>query len=222
MGVFHYLYSFIRTVEFERFTSEHNPLVRVVMVRGKTILDAKTVNYSFGELHEVLRDAFDKLQFRNESLQSVLLLGFGGGSAVRLLKTKLAPSGTFTAVEIDPKMITIAKKYFPEANDTRLRFICKDAAEFVESNAEYYNLIVADIFVDEETPEHVKTKEFLTNCANRLRPRGIFIYNCLANTVPRQGKSLRFQEIFKNALPGARQIACRGNVILIFEKSGGL
>lgn len=200
-------------VEIDRSRSAVNRSLRVVARRGALRLDAESVNYSFGELHDVLRGAFDSLQLADGSLNRVLLLGLGGGSAVRLLRSKLAPGGRFRAVEVDPAVVELARKHFPEARDPAVEIVVADAAGFIHNDREFYDLILVDVFIDDVTPEPLRTVEFLRSAAGRLTPRGVLVYNCLANNSERQGEMLLFRERWRAAFGPDLEFEVHGNVV---------
>lgn len=204
----------------ERRSSAHNPVLEVVLDRGKPKLDAATVNYSFGELHDVLRSAFLQMEIPDGSLSRVLMLGFGAGSAMQLLDRKLAINGSARAVEVDPVVIELARKYFERASDPRLEIVNDDALRFIRTDADTYDLILMDIFIDDETPEHVETRECLALAAARLRPGGSLVYNRLANRVRRQAAALQFRDVFMEIFPAARVLTAHGNLVFVHTDRG--
>lgn len=211
--------SYFRPVVLERRAGEHNPTLAVVLERGLRRLDAKTVNYSFGALHEVLREGFLQLNLQNGSLDRVLMLGFGAGSAVRLLRNKLSSDGRITAVELDPVVIELARAHFPEAHDSALTIVQNDALAFIQQSRDHYNFILVDIFIDEITPGHVATREFLLACAARLAPGGVFVYNRLANQVRRMATTLEFRDLFFEVFPNGEELKAKGNLLFVYRAS---
>lgn len=123
-------------------------------------------------------------KFRIDTFQNVskiLVLGVGGGTLIELL-TKRFPYAVITAVDIDPTMIAIAKKYFGIDTYTNVRLECGDANRFVAHSAKkgpMYDLIVVDLFIGATIPEFVSSIPFLKNLHAIVRPGGYLVINYL-------------------------------------------
>ncbi len=126
-------------------------------------------------------------KFKLDSFQNVskvLVLGVGGGTVIELLTQRFLYA-VITAVDIDPTMIEIAKKYFGIDKHTNARLVRADANAFVKHSAKkgtVFDLIVVDLFIGPKIPEFVSSPLFLTNlhaiiksdghcCINYLRER---------------------------------------------------
>src|SRR5262245_5184108 len=72
----------------ERRKTPFNPLLSVVEVNGRRRLDGRTVNYSRGSLERVLARALREVRPAERRIESVLVLGFGAGSAVAVLRSE--------------------------------------------------------------------------------------------------------------------------------------
>lgn len=96
--------------------------------------------------------------------KSVLLLGLAGGSNAHLIND-LFPSSQITAVEIDPKMIDLAFKYFNLAKVRNLKIITADALDFAAnlSKNDHYDLILVDCFCGQEIPKRLESLDFFFN-----------------------------------------------------------
>lgn len=97
--------------------------------------------------------------------QHILLLGLGGGSNAELVST-LYPHAQITAVEIDPYMETIARKYFGLSKIKNLRVIICDALDYINSLSKesHYDLILVDCFVGKYIPDKFATLDFVKQC----------------------------------------------------------
>ncbi|MFP4182742.1 MAG: methyltransferase domain-containing protein [Thiohalospira sp.] len=74
----------------------------------------------------------------------VLLIGLGGGSLVRYLLARL-PRTTITAVDSDPEMPVIARRWFGLPEDPRLAVHVGDGADWLNPGADW-DLILVDAF----------------------------------------------------------------------------
>ncbi|GAB4198773.1 MAG: hypothetical protein Fur0023_00410 [Bacteroidia bacterium] len=99
----------------------------------------------------LIDSVFQKQQLKNKD---ILILGLGGG----ILANKLMKySKTLTGVEIDPRIIECAKKYFNL--HPKVKTVCEDAQWFIRKNQHTYDIIVLDVFNGEEPPAYMLTQE---------------------------------------------------------------
>ena len=84
---------------------------------------------------------------RGRAVREVLVLGVGGGAVIRMLETML-PDARFTGVELDPRHIEIAWRYFG-LDPARTRLVQADARQWVDNNRQpRFDLIIDDVFAD--------------------------------------------------------------------------
>jgi spermidine synthase len=115
----------------------------------------------------------------HENPTSVLIIGAGDGGILR--ETLKHPSvQRALLVEIDASVVERSKKYLPKVSngafdDPRAEVVIQDAAEFIKSTAESFDVIICDSS-DPTGPSAVLfTNEFYGNCKARLRVGGIFV-----------------------------------------------
>jgi spermidine synthase len=109
----------------------------------------------------------------------LLMLGVGGGQISNYLYSRF-PGLEIDAVDIDPEVIRLAKKYFGvPADDPRYRTHEADARLFVERAAPgvQWDMIMLDVFRGVFVPYHLKTVEFYQACLARLAPGGTVVAN---------------------------------------------
>src|ERR1700750_103244 len=111
-------------------------------------------------------------------IKRVLVLGLGAGSIAVYLQ-RFVPDAAIDAVELDPGVIEVAKKYFGLRESAKFRLIPSDARMFLNRHAEPYDLIFVDAFTGSYIPFHLMTKEFYQLVRNRLSPRGVAAFNFL-------------------------------------------
>ncbi|MBN8218290.1 MAG: fused MFS/spermidine synthase [Spirochaetes bacterium] len=108
-------------------------------------------------------------------LRDVLMIGMGGG----VIATPLRRLGIRTdAVDIDPRMDLLAKKYFatPEGPG---RFFAEDGRTHLERSEEKYDAVFIDVYSGESTPAHLCSVEAFRAAKARLKPEGLLILNFL-------------------------------------------
>lgn len=111
-----------------------------------------------------------------QDIKRVLILGLGGGSIATYLG-RFLPDATIDAVELDPGVIGVAKKYFGIRETSRLHLVESDARVFLNRHSEPYDLIIVDAFTGSYIPFHLMTKEFYQLVRDRLAPHGVGAIN---------------------------------------------
>jgi spermidine synthase len=111
-------------------------------------------------------------------IKRVLVLGLGAGSIPAYLQ-RFVPDAVIDAVELDPGVIEVAKKYFGLRETEKFRLIPGDARMFLNRHTEPYDLIFVDAFTGSYIPFHLMTKEFYQLVRNRLSPHGVAAFNFL-------------------------------------------
>lgn len=111
-------------------------------------------------------------------IRRVLVLGLGAGSIAVYLQRHV-PDAAIDAVELDPGVIEVAKKYFGLRETANFRLIPGDARMYLNRHPEPYDLIFVDAFTGSYIPFHLMTKEFYQLVRNRLSPHGVAAFNFL-------------------------------------------
>ena len=111
-------------------------------------------------------------------IKRVLVLGLGAGSIPVYLQ-RFVPDAAIDAVELDPGVIDVAKKYFGLRETGKFHMIPGDARMFLNRHTEPYDLIFVDAFTGSYIPFHLMTKEFYQLVRNRLSPHGVAAFNFL-------------------------------------------
>jgi len=112
------------------------------------------------------------------NIQTILVFGVGGGTVIDLL-AKHFPTAAITAVDIDPTMIAIAKKYFTIGSLPNVRMIQADAKIFVNKESKQFDLVIVDIYIGPKIPEFVSSPSFLKNLHALVRSGGFLVINYL-------------------------------------------
>jgi spermidine synthase len=109
-------------------------------------------------------------------LKKVLMLGLGGGSISTYLG-RFMPDVAIDTVEIDRRVIEVAKQYFGLRETERVRYLDGDGRVFLNRNRGLYDLILLDAYRGGFVPFHLLTKEFYTLVKQRLTPGGAVASN---------------------------------------------
>ncbi len=104
---------------------------------------------------------------------TMLLIGLGGGS---LVKQYAKNYWKVDAVEIDGKVIALAKEYF-HLQDTDGTVFETDGRQFLSSTKKKYDVILLDAFGSSSIPFHLVTREAFESIASHLNENGVFALN---------------------------------------------
>jgi len=116
-----------------------------------------------------------------DKLDKALMIGLGAGSIPTYLVRQI-PGIAVDNVELDPGVITAAKKYFGVRETSRNRLIESDGRVYLNRHPETYDLILVDAFRGGYVPFHLLTQEFYTLLKQRLEPSGVAVFNIHTGT----------------------------------------
>ncbi len=111
--------------------------------------------------------------------KSVLVIGLGGGT-VSVALQKMYPEMPIDCVEIDPAVVRVAGKFFDFIPGKKMNVFTEDGRVFVKralKQQHKYDLIILDAFDNISVPEHMTTREFLTEVKDLLQPDGVIAAN---------------------------------------------
>lgn len=176
------LISHVILILVEKEKGQINPYLKVRIEGGKYVLNSQFVNYSFGGLHSVFSKVFNKYDFSSRKVENVLVLGFGAGSVASLLRKEGQLTCPITGVEGDKVVIKLTKKYFDPEQYSPLELIHGDAFEYIMNTKNRYDIIIVDIFIEDNVPERFMKSDFIQKLNDVLSNDGILFYNKMVNT----------------------------------------
>ncbi|WP_396199660.1 spermidine synthase [Flavobacterium sp.] len=152
----------------------------MTIYNGKTLLNTKNTNYSFGSLQAILKKGLLDIGAAEISkMESVLILGVAGGSVVQTLVNDFSFTKKITGIELDSVIIHIANSYFNLDKIPNFKCVIADAEKFVQTDKNQYDLLIIDIFKDTEMPEFLFQESFITNCKRLLNKNGYILFNTM-------------------------------------------
>ncbi|HPQ09422.1 MAG TPA: fused MFS/spermidine synthase [Bacteroidia bacterium] len=139
----------------------------------------KTLDYA-----NVIDSVFSAHKWKNKK---ILILGLGGG----IIANKLSKySSEITGVEIDPRIIDCAKKYFNL--NKNVKTICDDAQWFLKKDTAHYDVIIMDLFNGEEPPSYLLTAENFSELKTHFKnDSSVLIINWYGYYKNKTGKGTR-------------------------------
>lgn len=114
--------------------------------------------------------------------RSALLIGLGAGSLAKYLYRYL-PQTHITAVEIDARVLPMARQHFALPDDPqRLKVVIADAADYIDQSGRKFDAIFVDGYGPDGQVVALDTPEFYAACRARLSAQGLLISNLLSRS----------------------------------------
>lgn len=150
--------------------------VRMLRIGSRAVQSAMRIKYPW-ELELAYTRTMMAFALFNDAPQEVLMIGLGGGSLAKFIRRKL-PETRVTAVEIDPRIIAVARSQFElPPDDATLTVIEGDGALYVRQHPASADVILLDGFDAGNQVEALATESFYTACRRALKPGGVLVVN---------------------------------------------
>jgi predicted O-methyltransferase YrrM len=221
----------------ETFNSEFSGKVDVFKFQNKFFIKAGQIHQSGGWADALFKNVVRKFivgvdllvdpqsgQTRRFVPTKILILGLAGGTLVKIL-TKMYPNINITAVDVDPVMVDIGRKYFGLNTYKNLKIKIADALQYIANNNEKYDLVIIDIFQGDKTPVEFAEKEFIANVLSSVIKGGYVIINRLYFSKKLKEETNQY---YKNLTDWQNEVGYRvansyrniGNKVLFLRKQG--
>jgi len=150
------------------------------------------------------------LAYQQGPLKRVALVGLGGGRTISYLEASL-PGVVADVAELDPAVISLAKKYFGVDSTDRLRIHNRDGRVFLNQSKDKYDVILLDAYRGPFVPFHLTTQEFYRLVKSRLSEGGVVAQNVEPSTMFFDSAYATMKSVFDQV----DAIEASGNVVLI-------
>src|SRR5262245_17828555 len=177
-------------VVFEKTSTYHT--IRVVDNQGIRTLSFDGSMETQMSLADPLKGHFEYTEYFhmpwiwNPGMTNVLMIGLGGGSTQRAYQHYYT-NVMVDAIEIDPTVVEIAKKFFNVSESPTLKIHTSDGRVFLRRTQKKYDAIILDAYVANRygsyIPYHLATKEFFELASEHLVTNGVVAYNVIGNFV---------------------------------------
>ncbi|GAB4427600.1 MAG: fused MFS/spermidine synthase [Chloroflexi bacterium OHK40] len=116
-----------------------------------------------------------------EAVRSLALLGSAAGSIPKQFLAIYGPDTLIDAVEIDPAIIDVGRRYFAMEDEDpafpNYTTYAQDARAWLATTERSYDVIGMDAYHQPYIPFHLTTVEFFAEVRARLSPRGVAVVN---------------------------------------------
>ena len=195
--MFKKLLSYFYPITIYNKPSNISQTLEVTLYNGKTLLNTKNTNYSFGSVQTVLKKGLITIgKSEINKMENILVLGVAGGSVVQTLVTDFEFTKNIVGVELDAEIIEIANSYFNLDKIRNFKCVITDAEEFVKTDKNTYNLIIIDIFKDTEMPEFLFEMNFIVSIKQLLNINGYIVFNTMILDGFKNDKINKYLELF--------------------------
>jgi spermidine synthase len=167
---------------------------KLCAIGRQTCIDLKQPNRLVFEYTHMMLGAL----YLKPEPHSILIIGLGGGTLPRTLE-KLLPAADIDVVEIDPAVVSVAQQYFGFRPDERIHLTVQDGRAYVRQalrGSKRYDLIMLDAYEHQYIPEHMLTKEFLTEVRSLLQSAGIVAANTFSSSRLYNNESVTYRSVF--------------------------
>ncbi len=153
----------------------------------------------------------------NPRIERMLVLGLGGGTVAGYLQRRV-PALRVDAVDIDPVIPEVARKYLLFAPRPDDRVFVADARSFLRGSDERWDLIFCDTYIGLSVPFHLTTVQFLDEAKRHLTPDGVFMLNLAAGLSDPFSQAMyntvrdRFRSVYLFRVRGKANVA---NVVVL-------
>lgn len=209
------LKSYFTDIEIETSSSFYNPVLQVLLSKGRYQLCTSEAVYSYEDKYINFYETFKKIDWKKLNINNVLLLGLGLASVPQMLEKNFHKNFSFQCVEIDEEIIRLADDYILCNLDSFIEITNTDAEIYVKLCNEKFDMIIIDIFSDNVVPEKFETKEFLLNIQKILSSDGLVLFNRLnIDKYTREETLDYFDNVFQKLFKNASKIFIKNNIIL--------
>jgi len=211
------LLSYFIELPVEKVNSKVSSELNISLIRGKYCLSTKNAVYSFEDQYSSFKTVFKNLKIEQRDIHNTLILGYGLGSIPILLNNNHGIFPHITAVELDPVVILLAEKYgyLPAT----VAMVQDDAYHYVLHSDLKFELINADLYVDDATPPQFEKEEFLKALKKLLVPGGLLLFSRFYYDIPHRKLTDNFRKnVFENIFPNSYTVNTKGNLMLVWEE----
>ena len=192
--------------------------LRVLQIGGKAIQSAMRLDAPGAIELDYVRAMMAFLLFCPEP-RDILMVGLGGGSMARFVHERM-PGAHVTVVEINPGVVTVARKYFgfPD-EDERLAIVIGEGAAAVADRPGSCDVLVVDGFVNGKVASSLCTPAFYEAAFTALRPQGVMVANFMADDGKLERHCARIEKAFGR--PPVLLLAKEQDNLIAFAFRGG-
>ncbi|OGY24592.1 MAG: hypothetical protein A2Y57_01945 [Candidatus Woykebacteria bacterium RBG_13_40_7b] len=203
--------------------SDFSREIRVIDSGGvrKLLVDSYVQSVSLnssGKVTGYWNTVMEIVQEQLKNPKKILILGLGGGTLVKLFNNKFQIE-KIDGVEVDPKIVEIAKNYF-WLSDPNLNIKVGDAINYVRRKVDDYDAIMVDLYLGGNLLEATGKQEFFENLAKNLKKGGLVMLNRIYDFASKE-KTLEAYHLLKRVFGNSNWVQAepyfKSNNIILYS-----
>lgn len=131
----------------------------------------------------------------NPKPRKILMLGLGGGSLAKFCH-KHCQNAEITVIEINQHVLSFRDQFHVPLENERFSIVLADAAEFMASNQQTFDVILADAFDRNGFASSLCNREFYANLKRAIGDMGILVSNLAGDNKERAAHLKMLRQIF--------------------------
>ena len=145
-------------------------------------------------------------------------MGLAADSVVETLVEEVQFRGQIHGIDIDPEVIAIGRQYFHLDKIKNLQIFLCDAQDYIKTTRVKYDLVIVDIFQDDQMPAFLFAPAFFSQLKEILNKKGVILFNTIVKTKAEVQRNKNFIEFFSDQFHIDRYPKVEGeNEILILS-----
>lgn len=138
--------------------------------------------------------------------RSLLMLGLGGGTGVRQVR-HLLPDTRITAIEIDPAMVDLARRYM-ELDSLAIEVVVGDAYAYLDRSCDEFDVVVDDVYLgsgDDVARPTDYSEDLISRLVSRLSGGGVLVTNIVTARGHHKAQ-VSIRQAFREHFPNVRVV----------------
>lgn len=197
---------------------EHGDELAVVLRKGKLLLQSNGAIYSWEDNYYNFRALFETLDWARLPGHRCLLLGLGLGSVPQMVEELFGEALSYTAVEYDTAVAQLAEQYLLYRLHSPITTVVADAEAFVARCDERFDLIIVDLFVDDEVPTAFESPAFAKTLNELTAPGGLIVSNRLTHREGDRSATAAYErDVWRGVFPKGGYLDVGSNWMLVSD-----
>lgn len=117
------------------------------------------------------------------------------------------------AVDADEVILTLAKKYLKSSLEASIEYVIHDADNYIRNVNRKFDLVLFDVYIDNETPMKFMTGDFLISLKDKVEENGLLLFSKIEDSNKAKIENLQFEKTFSDVFPHSFSIDTNGNKI---------
>lgn len=185
--------SYFWPVRLERVAGRYGEL-ELAWQNGRLVVNSPHANQSGDSLRRIWQYCSLEPEVKALRPASILMLGFGAGSAARVFRQERKLTCPITGVDGSPEMLALARTHFHLDELAPLELVEADAFAFAAACPRPYGLVLVDLFHDLDPAPGVEDPAFLGHLRRITAPDGLLCFNTIAHDAGSAERSERVHQ----------------------------